>query len=118
MPERVLIELDGSTPKFRVSKPGKSVFFTDLSDFLIREDIECYRGALNGSRSFTGAGQTDVSVSAIVPPVYVSLRSSDELPPTHGTYYVWIINNTTMRIFNADGVARTIYYSVFGNRIA
>lgn len=126
MVERVLIELDGNTPRFRVSRPGKSVFSSNPGDFLIREDIPVYRAAVHGQRSFAGTGNIDVPISGIAGPCFVVARSSDLTPPGFqppvsgpadpGFWYTCLISNTllTIRNFNTE---RTIYFSVFGNPI-
>lgn len=121
MPERVLIELDGSSPRFRISRPGKSVFSTNVGDFLIREDMPVYRAFVNGSRSFSsGTSSTNVTIPSISGPVFVVARASDGLAmgqqAQFGGYYVAMVNNTTLNIRN-EGAARTIFYSVFGNQL-
>lgn len=126
MPDRVLIELEGSSPRFRISKPGKSVFSTNVGDFLVREDMPVYRSFFNGSQAMSaGTSTVNVTVPNVDGPVFVVARSSDGLSMgrqqgvlTHfvGSYFVSLINNTTLNIRNY-GDARTVFYSIFGNRI-
>jgi len=117
MTDRILIE-GGSSPKFRISRPGKSVTSTDLSDFLLREDRETYRNYTSGSVAFGGSGTSTVSLSGFSRPPLVMLRSSDNTIPAQEDYFATISSDlTVLTIHNRRSVSRTIYYAVFANQI-
>lgn len=116
MANRILIDL-GDNARFRVSKPGVNVLTASPQDCSIHEGYRCLRGVVSGSEVFSGSGTVtrDVSISGLTGPFYVTLRASDNIPS--GWFIsALLVNNTTLRLRNA-GAPRTIFYSVYGNRL-
>lgn len=114
---------------FRVAKPGKNYDSTDLDDFTIHESHVVYRGLVRGAVAFAAAGSADIAIAGISGPYFVSISASDGTLPCYigpywnnaigsvSTYFATLVNDTTLRIINSQNVARTIQYTVFGNRL-
>lgn len=107
----------GSDYVFRISKPGQSVYSSDFSDFIIREDSDTYKPVIQGSHAFAGVGNHDVSFSPALAKIpFVVLKSSDGHVPSPEDYFATVnFARTRLRIRNNLAIARTISWFVFIN---
>jgi hypothetical protein len=123
MSERVLID-NSDSPKFRISKPGKDVSSSDMTDFILREDNVTYYPFFTGSHTFTGSGSATISLPDDFPglPVAVIKTSDNRLACVRnvtgpsGPYATVSKDGSSITLHN-DGVARTITCFVFGNTL-
>jgi len=111
MADRILIQLDGSTPKFRVSRAGKSVHSTVMDDFVIREDMETLRPFRTGSITLPSTAAVTIetfSPALDYPPMVLLRCDSFHLP---GVALEASINpgKTTLQLQGPAGAVVTWY---------